>query len=181
MIRLFAAIAIPEQIRLRLSFMQGGVPGARWSPLENLHLTLRFIGEVDQVAARDIDDVLSQLQVPSFDLRLQAVGEFGGREPHALWAGVAPCEALTRLAAKIESALQRMGLEAETRKYTPHVTLAWLKDAPLVKVRDFVAAHTQFDSGSFNVRSFGLYSSYQSSRGSVYRLESSYELEPHTL
>ncbi|MEQ1753328.1 MAG: RNA 2',3'-cyclic phosphodiesterase [Micropepsaceae bacterium] len=178
MIRLFTAIAIPEQIRQRLSLMQGGVPGTRWSPVDNLHLTLRFIGEVDHVVARDIDSVLAGLHMNAFDLALKSVGEFGGKEPRALWAGVRASEPLSRLAAKIETALQRMGLEAETRKYTPHVTLARLKDAPLPKVSAFLAAHSLFDSGQFHVTTFGLYSSHQSSRGSQYILERSYELDP---
>ncbi|MFM9863049.1 MAG: RNA 2',3'-cyclic phosphodiesterase [Micropepsaceae bacterium] len=177
MIRLFTAIEIPETVRTRLSFLQGGVPGARWSPAENMHLTLRFIGEVDEATANDIDDVLYALHAPHFALTLKGAGEFGGRDPHALWVGVAPNEALMRLAAKIESALQRMGLAAETRKYTPHVTLARLRDAPIAKVREFLAAHAAFDSGPFPVRAFALFSSYPSSSGSLYRLERTYALD----
>ncbi|MBP6011721.1 MAG: RNA 2',3'-cyclic phosphodiesterase [Alphaproteobacteria bacterium] len=176
MIRLFTAIEIPESVRLRLSLLQGGVPGARWTPPENLHLTLRFIGEVDEAVANDIDDVLSSLRARSFDLTLKAAGEFGGRDPHALWVGVAPNEALHHLVAKVESALQRMGLEAESRKYTPHVTLARLRDAPLPKVREFLAAHAAFDSGPFRAREFALYSSHPSARGSLYRAERTYPL-----
>jgi 2'-5' RNA ligase len=177
MIRLFTAIELPEAVRMRLTLLQGGVPGARWSRLENLHLTLRFIGEVDEATANDIDDMLSGLSASAFALTLKGAGEFGGRDPHALWIGVVPNEALMRLAAKIESALQRIGLEAETRKYTPHVTLARLRDAPLAKVREFVAAHNLFDSGPLQVTGFALYSSHQSSNGSLYRVERRYELD----
>ena len=177
MIRLFTAIEIPESLRMRLSLLQGGVPGARWSPPENLHLTLRFIGEVDEATANDIDDVLGSLRAPAFELTLKGVGEFGGRDAHALWAGVAPSEPLHRLVAKIESALQRMGLEAETRKYTPHVTLARLRDAPAAKVREFLGTHAPFDSGLFRVRSFALYSSHPSAHGSLYRAERDYPLD----
>ena len=177
MIRLFTAIEIPEAVRTRFSFLQGGVPGARWSPVENLHLTLRFIGEVDERVAGDIDDMLNALEAPAFALTLKGAGEFGGRDPHALWIGVAPNEALMRLAAKIESALQRMGLAAETRKYAPHVTLARLRDAPIAKVRAFLAAHAFFDSGPFPVRAFALFSSYPSSNGSLYRQERTYALD----
>ncbi|NOT40238.1 MAG: RNA 2',3'-cyclic phosphodiesterase [Alphaproteobacteria bacterium] len=176
MIRLFAAIEIPGTVRTRLSFLQGGVPGARWSPAENMHLTLRFIGEVDEATANDIDDVLSGLHAPAFELTLKGAGEFGGRDPHALWVGVAPNEALMRLAAKVESGLQRMGLQAETRKYAPHVTLARLRDAPIAKVREFLAAHALFDSGPFAVSGFTLFSSHGSSNGSLYRPERRYAL-----
>lgn len=176
MIRLFTAIELPEAIKTRLSFLQGGVPGARWSHKENLHLTLRFIGEVDGATANDIDDVLGGLKVPPFELTLKGAGEFGGREPHSLWIGVAPNEALHRLASKIESALQRMGLAAETRKYTPHVTIARLRDAPIAKVREYLSDHSLFDSGAFPVREFALYSSHPSSAGSLYRTERTYTL-----
>jgi len=176
LIRLFAAIAIPEPLRMRLTLLQGGIPGARWSQPENLHLTLRFIGEVDQAKARDIDSMLAALDVPSFDVTLKGAGEFGGKEPNAVWAGVAPNAALMHLAAKIESALQRMGMPADPRKYTPHVTLATLRDAPVAKVTDFVLGHCLFDSGPFHVKWFGLYSSHPSSRGSTYVLESRYDL-----
>ena len=177
MIRLFTAIEIPETVRTRLSFLQGGVPGARWSPVENLHLTLRFIGEVDETVANDVDDTLSALQAPAFDLTLKGAGEFGGRDPHALWVGVAPNETLMRLGAKIETSLQRMGLTAESRKYAPHVTLARLRDAPIAKVREFLTSHALFDSGPFPVRAFALFSSYPSSTGSLYRMERTYALD----
>lgn len=177
MVRLFAAIEIPEQMRVRLSLMQGGVPGASWSKTENLHLTLRFIGEVGEVMAGDIDDALGSLRAQSFDVTLKGAGEFGGREPHALWVGAAPCEGLMRLVTKIEHALQRLGLEAETRKYFPHVTLASLKKAPVANVREFVMHHALFDSGVFSVRSFALFSSHKSAKGSLYRPENTYPLD----
>jgi 2'-5' RNA ligase len=177
MIRLFTAIEIPEPIRVRLSLLQSGIPGARWSPAENLHLTLRFIGEVDEPTANDIDQVLSGINDKPFELSLKGVGEFGGRDPHAVWAGVAPNAALQHLVAKIESALQRMGLPAETRKYAPHVTLARLRDAPSAKVREFLCAHAPFDSGPFGVRSYTLFSSFQTSKGSLYRAERTYPLD----
>lgn len=176
MIRLFTAIEIPEALRTRLSLLQGGVPGARWSPVENFHLTLRFIGEVSETTANDIDGVLEGLHGHGFTLALKGVGEFGGRDPRALWVGVAPNESLMRLAAKIESALQRMGLEAETRKYSPHITLARLRDAPIAKVSEFLAAHAPFESAPFPVNSFSLFSSHMSTRGSLYQIERTYEL-----
>ena len=177
MIRLFAAVDIPERIRLRLSLLQGGVPGAKWSPAENLHLTLCFIGDVDEAAAGDIDDALSALHSPAFEVSLKGAGEFGGNEPRALWAGVAPCPDLTRLVAKIERALQRAGRPAETRKYSPHVTLAYLKDTPVTRVIEFLAAHSLFDSGPFAVKAYSLFSSHRTARGSSYRTERTYALD----
>jgi 2'-5' RNA ligase len=132
---------------------------------------------VDEATANDIDDMLAALRMSAFDVTLKGAGEFGGRDPHSLWIGVAPNDALIRLAAKIESALQRMGLGAETRKYTPHVTVARLRDAPLAKVREFLSVHGAFDSGPFRVHSFALFSSHPSSGGSLYREERSYPLD----
>ena len=177
MIRLFTAIEIPESVRLRLSLLQGGVPSARWIPPENLHLTLRFIGDIDETTAADIDAVLANLRSPAFELTLKGVGEFGGRDPHALWAGVAPNPDLLHLVAKIERALQRAGLAAETRKYAPHVTLARLRDAPLPKVLEFITANNLFNSGPFAAKSYTLFSSHQTAKGSLYRPERRYELD----
>jgi 2'-5' RNA ligase len=176
MLRLFTAIELPQAVRMRLTFLQAGVPGARWIASENMHLTLRFIGEVSEPTASDIDETLNNVRAKPFEIALKGVGEFGGRESRALWAGVSGNSALPQLAAKIESALQRMGLPAETRKYAPHVTLARLKDAPATKVRAFLSAHNLFDSGPFAVRAFALYSSFQTSKGSLYRVERLYDL-----
>ena len=176
MIRLFTAIGLPSDVTTRLTLLQGGVPGARWSPPENLHLTLRFIGEVDEVVANDIDDMLTGLRAAPFELTLSGSGSFGSKDPHSLWIGIAPCPPLMHLAARIESLLQRMGLAAEMRKYKPHVTLARLKDAPAPPVQAFLADHALFTCGPFGVNSFGLYSSHQSSHGSQYVLERSYAL-----
>lgn len=177
MIRLFTAVELPEQIRLRLSMLQAGVPGARWSPRENLHLTLRFIGEVNEATARDIDDVLATIDGKPFTLTLKGVGEFGRKDGRALWAGVDNSEPLRHLAAKIESALQRMGLAAETRKFTPHVTLARLRDTPMTNIQQYLSDYALFDSGPFDVDRFTLFSSVQTPKGSLYRAENVYPLE----
>ncbi len=176
MIRLFAALELPENIRMQLSLLQGGIPGARWSPVENMHLTLRFIGEVDQAVARDIDDMLADIREPAFSLSLKGVGEFGRKDGRALWAGVANGAELQHLAAKIESALQRMGLPAQQRKYSPHVTLARLRDVPMDEIQTFLSTHAMFKTPSFEVRQFALYSSQTSPKGSRYRIESVYQL-----
>lgn len=176
MIRLFTAIGLPPDLTTRLTLMQGGVPGARWSPPENLHLTLRFIGEVDEAVANDIDDMLSGLRAAPFELTLKGCGSFGSKDPHSLWVGVAPCPPLLQLAARVDSLLQRMGIGAETRKYTPHVTLARLKDAPVPRVQAFLGDHVQFLGGPFGVTWFGLYSSHPGSQGRRYVLERRYPL-----
>jgi 2'-5' RNA ligase len=176
MIRLFTALELPVTVRNRLEELQGGVPGARWTEPEDMHLTLRFIGEVDEDVAHDIDSVLAGLRAAPFDISLTGIGEFGGKTPRMLWAGVSKSEALTVLVQKIENAFQRLGLEPETRKYTPHVTLARLRDSPRSKVLDFIAHHNLFTTEPFRVSEFVLFSSHPSPHGHQYIPERKYVL-----
>jgi 2'-5' RNA ligase len=125
--RLFVGIRPPAPVRERLLGLMGGVSGARWQTDEQLHLTLRFIGEVDRHLARDVDAALGGLHHPAFDIALSGIGAFERRgEPTALWAGVAPQEPLRALHRKVEQTLVRLGLEPERRAYLPHITLARL-------------------------------------------------------
>ncbi len=175
--RLFVALALPDAVAMSLSLIQAGVPGARWSTRDQLHLTLRFIGEADGRDAGAIDDALAAIAAPAFRLELKGVGEFGGKTPRALWAGVAPSETLLHLQRKIETALQRIGLEAEPRKFTPHVTLARLKGAPRGRVMDYLVDHALYASAPFEVGAFILFSSHLAPGGSLYRAERGYALK----
>ena len=176
MIRLFVALELPEAVRDRLVGLEGGVPGARWAHDDQLHLTLRFIGEVPENVGHDVDDALASIRAPGFELELAGVGEFGGKNPRALWAGVRPNAALVHLQKKVETALQRIGLEPETRKFSPHVTLARMRSAPREKVVAFLSHYALFSSGPFPVNRFVLFSSHQGSGGSVYHAERTYPL-----
>ena len=176
MIRLFVALQLPETVRKQLLALQGGVPGARWAGEEQMHLTLRFIGEVDGHVAHDIDDALAGIRAPAFTLDLAGVGEFGGKNPRALWAGVRPNEPLLHLQRKIETALQRIGLPAESRKFSAHVTLARMKGAPQDKIVQFLTHHALFASGPFGIDDFVLFSSHLSHSGSIYHSERVYPL-----
>ena len=176
MIRLFVALSLPDSIAQGLALLQTGVPGARWQTREQLHLTLRFIGDVDGHEAEAIDDALSPIAAPRFSLALAGTGEFGGGKPHALWAGVRDREPVAFLQRKIETALRRAGLPAERRKFVPHVTLARLTGTPKGSVMDYLTDHALYASPSFEVDSFHLYSSVLTPNGSVYRIEQSYEL-----
>jgi RNA 2',3'-cyclic 3'-phosphodiesterase len=177
MMRLFVALALPDEIAEPLVLLQGGIPGARWCQCEQLHLTLRFIGEVDGRDAAAIDDALVSIRAPRFTLQLKGVGEFGGKNPRALWAGIRDDTAVQHLQRKIESALQRIGLPAEERKFAPHVTLARLRGSPRDRVITFLAAHALYASPPFDVNAFILYSSHLSPNGSLYRPEHAYPLE----
>jgi len=178
-VRTFAALAIPDDVAERLIALQKGVPGARWRPRENLHLTLRFFGETPEPVADDIDAGLGEAADanPPFELQLKGAGAFGGADPHALWIGARETPALTKLAKDCERAARRAGLKPEPRKFSPHVTLAYLNSAPLDRVQAFEQRLGLFESRPFRIERFGLYSSWlRKSAPSLYRLEAEYEL-----
>jgi 2'-5' RNA ligase len=177
--RLFVALALPDDLVERLERMCAGLPGAVWVRPENLHVTLRFIGEVDALQANDIDAALSAVSVPSFQLSLTGLGQFGeGRKTRAVWVGVAPTPELAALQSKIERAIVRAGLEPESRKFHPHVTLARFSSNPGIKLRTFFAQHALFRTTPFEVTSFELYSSVLGSGAPLYNREASYVLKP---
>jgi 2'-5' RNA ligase len=176
--RLFVAIDLPADLRERLAALSNGIPGARWVAPENLHLTLRFIGEADGTQAQDIDAALTGLRAQSFPVTLAGLGRFGnGTKLRALWAGVEANPALERLQAKIEQALQRAGLPPEGRKFKPHVTLARFKNGSNVRLLGYLEAHSLFYAEAFEVRNFVLYSSFLSHNGAIYTPEAVYPLQ----
>ena len=176
-LRLFAALELPDANADRLLALMRDLPGAKWRPRENLHLTLRFFGDVPEPVADDIDAELSGVRLPAFDLALRGVGSFGGADPHALWVGAAESAALRQLAADCERAARRAGLPPEPRKFSPHVTLAYLSGATVERVEAFASRHALFQTPNFRVERFGLYSSFtRKSAPSLYRLEAEYPL-----
>jgi 2'-5' RNA ligase len=174
--RLFVALPIPDPVAQRLMLLQGGVPGARWQSREQLHLTLRFIGEVDGRDARAIDDALAGIDAPAFDLQMHGVGQFGNKQPHTLWVAARTNELLEHLARKVDTAIRRVGQPQDAHKFKPHVTLARLSHSDLDKVREWLVAHALATSDEFGVNAFCLYSSKLTSDGSIYRIEQEYPL-----
>jgi len=179
MYRLFAAIDLPAEIKKQLAAICFGVPGAKWISADQLHLTLRFIGEVDGGMFKDIKDILSGVRIEPFSMRLKGLGYFPPRQtPRVVWVGVEKNETLLRLRNKIETILVRSGLKPEGRKYSPHITLARLKQTPAVKVGNFLAENGLFTSVSFWVDDFYLYSSKLTPKGAIHKIEASYPLLP---
>src|SRR6201993_2449527 len=175
MLRLFVGIGFPPELKLRLSLLCSGVPGAKWVDPGNFHLTLRFIGEIDEGLAADVDDALSRLRARRFTLQIAGTGVFGDK-PRSLWAGVERSPELVGLRDKIEQALIRVGLSPEPRKFSPHVTLARLRNAPHEKLHEFLAAHARFRAEPLPVEGFSLIASFQTKAGSVYEDQAEYLL-----
>ncbi|MES3028984.1 MAG: RNA 2',3'-cyclic phosphodiesterase [Pseudomonadota bacterium] len=177
MIRLFTAIAVPEDIGEELIARQDRLPGARWRPREALHITLKFVGEVAENVAADLDAELTTLGGGPLELQLHGAGAFGeGVDIHAVWAGVDENEGLNHLARGCEIAARRAGLPPEVRTYKPHVTLAYLRRPNPADVAIWIQENNLLRSTPFRATSFGLYSSWRSDAGSWYRLEREYPL-----
>jgi 2'-5' RNA ligase len=122
--RLFTGLEIPAEIGQTLSNLRGGLPGARWIDPENYHVTLRFIGDIDGISANEIASMLFRINRKPFEVTVQGLSSFGGRKPRAVVANIAPSRPLIELQAELERLMQRIGLDPEGRKFTPHVTLA---------------------------------------------------------
>lgn len=174
--RLFVAIRPPATMRERLTGAMGGIGGARWQSDDQLHLTLRFIGDVDRRQAEDVDAALGAVHQPRFEVRLSGVGFFEARgAPNAVWAGVAPTEPLAALHRKIDQTLVRMGLAPERRAYVPHITLARLGRSA-GPIGGFLEQAGDLSSSPFAIDRFTLFESDLTAERAVYSMLAHYPL-----
>ena len=174
--RLFVAIRPPEAIRDLLIDAMDDSPDFRWQDEEQLHLTLRFVDEVDRPVANDLADGLARVRAQPFDVRISGLGRFEQRSSGALWAGVEPKEPLAALAAKVERVCQQVGLEPERRAFHPHITLARWKGRRTREVQDFLERKRGVASDPFSVDRFMLFESRLSRHGAHYEEVASYAL-----
>lgn len=174
--RLFTAIEVSAPVGSAIAMTRGGLPGARWIDPENYHLTLRFIGDVDDVVAREVAFILGQVRRSAFELKLDGLSSFGGRRPRAIVALAAPTQPLLELQSEHERLLRRIGLEPEGRKYTPHVTVARLRDSSSHQVAEYLSTRGHFRAPAFEASRFVLYSSRDSVGGGPYVVEAEYPL-----
>lgn len=178
MLRLFVGIPLPEGIRGDLDALCSGLPGAKWVDAEALHLTLRFIGEVDGGAADDIHDALTRLTAPAFPLAIAGIDCFDqAGKVHTLWAGLAKQPLLAHLRDKVESALVRAGVAPERRrKFKPHITLARFRNGAPDRLGDYFQRHSRLATEPFLVDRFALFRSHLGSEGAHYEVLAEYML-----
>jgi RNA 2',3'-cyclic 3'-phosphodiesterase len=174
--RIFTGLEIPAAVAEALAMLRGGLPGARWIDPEHYHLTLRFIGDVDDSTAHEVASLLGRIRRPALELRFDALSSFGGRRPRAVVATLAQTAALMELQAEHERLMQRIGLDPEGRKYTPHVTLARLRDASSRQVAEYLSTRVLVRPLPFTVSRFVLFSSRASVGGGPYIVEAAYPL-----
>jgi len=179
MIRLFLGLALPDECRERLSAIAGGLPGARFVPAENYHLTLRFIGEVDEDRAEAIAEAMDRLSHPCVPVRLSGLGIAGpGHRAATLWAEAEAAPELTALHEKVERLCRVAGCAPETRRFRPHVTLAKLKGTPPERLQAYLSGHGLIACPRFFADAVVLYSSVLTPRGSLYTEEMRFPLTP---
>jgi RNA 2',3'-cyclic 3'-phosphodiesterase len=178
--RLFIALALPDPVLRSLEPLARGLGDVRWLSADQQHLTLRFIGELDQGRLDEVADALALVEGRPLELRLEGLGHFPPRgAPRVLWVGVARNDELARLKRQIDRALATIDLPPESRKFAPHVTLARIR-GPLSPDRlgTYLMRHSLYRSASFPVSDFHLYSSWLKPYGAEYQIEASYELVP---
>lgn len=174
--RLFVGLRPPAPVRAQLLALMGGIAGARWQKDEQLHITLRFIGEVERPVAEDVALILSQAHAAPIEAAIDGVGQFDSRgRPNAVWAGVRPHGALAELHKKIDQALVRCGLEPERRAYLPHITLARMNAASGAADR-FLESHAGLASAPFTLDHFLLFESHLGREGASYDAVERYPL-----
>lgn len=172
--RLFVAIRPPAEIRTQLLDLMEGVAGARWQDDDQLHITLRYIGEVDGRVADDVVAALGTVHHADFAIALDGIGTFDSRgRINALWAGVRPHDQLAHLHRKIDQALVHAGLEPERRAYLPHITLARF-GRDCAGLDRFLERHAGLASTPFDVAHFALYESHLGESGSIYTVAERY-------
>lgn len=174
--RLFTALEVPARIGESLARLRGGLPGARWIDVENYHITLRFIGDVDVAMAHDVAQTLTAIRRPAFTVVLDTLDFFGNDKPRAIVARAKPEPPLIELQAEQERLLRRIGAPPELRKFAPHVTLARLRGAPPKSVAAYLGARGYFPPLRFEAERFVLYSSRDSVGGGPYIVEAEYPL-----
>ena len=174
--RLFVGIRPPEDIRDLLIDAMDDSADFRWQNEDQLHLTLRFVGEVERPTADDLAATLTRIAAPAFDLRLSGTGRFEQRSSGALWAGVEPKEPIAALAAKVERVCQSVGIAPERRAFHPHITLARWKGRRSREVAEFLERSRGFSSASFTVDRFILFESRLSRHGAHYEDVATYPL-----
>lgn len=174
--RLFAGLELPEPLRDELSDLEAPLPGVRWVESDNLHITLRFVGDIDKRQARDFAELLEGIDCHAFELRLSGLGTLGGKEPRSIVAEVETCMELETLQRATERAARGAGLKAETRTFKPHVTLARMQHPRIESVARYLARRGAYRSEPFIVSRFVLFSSRPNVGGGPYVVEEAYPL-----
>jgi RNA 2',3'-cyclic 3'-phosphodiesterase len=177
MYRLFIAIEIPDEVKELAAAVCRGVPAAKWVPLPQIHLTLRFIGDADEALFREIGESLEGVASAPFEVVFRGTGCFPGlKRPRVLWIGIEGSDRLLALQRQIEEAVVAAGVTPEDRPFSPHLTLARLREPCSAEVDKFLRLNAAFTAPPFPVREFHLFSSRLTPKGAIHTKEKTYRL-----
>ena len=174
--RLFAGIELPEAVKDQLSELSRPLLGAKWVDDDDLHITLRFAGDIEGRLQREFIDLLGNVEADAFELRLDGLGTFGGKDPRSIWAAVAPNPALDALQRGCERAARNAGLPPEPHPFRAHVTIARLRHVLPEDVARLLGQIGAFRTAPFPVKEFVLFSSRPKVGGGPYVVEATYPL-----
>ncbi|MGE0765821.1 MAG: RNA 2',3'-cyclic phosphodiesterase [Hyphomicrobiaceae bacterium] len=169
--RLFIGLELPEMVRTRLGLLRGPLPGAKWIETENMHITLRFAGDIDNREADELVGFLDGIEAAPFQIMIREMGAFGGRDPRAIYAGIERNPELEHLQRAVERACRSAGLVAEPRAFKPHVTLARLRGTKADVVARFLGSRGSIAIGPITIDQFALFSSRPNVGGGPYVVE----------
>lgn len=172
--RLFTGLKIPGDLATSLSFLRGGIAGARWIEPEDYHITLSFIGDVDEGAAQKVVTALETVRASEFTLRVSGFDSFGSKKSRALFAGIEANDTLTSLQKSHDATLRNVGLSIEARKYVPHITVARTSQAKRGDIAGFLSSHVGYSSPPFKISEFVLFSAKGSIGGGPYVVEETF-------
>ena len=175
--RVFVAIAMPLEVSLQLEKLQRGLAGARWVRPDGFHLTLAFLGKVDEDRLEDVDSALNEARGKKFELRLAGLGHFGDEDPRAVWAAVQPSDPLNALQKRVQTSLRQARFSPDAKRFTPHVTLGRLNYTPPDKLGRYIARHGLFSAGPFQVTEMTLFESLLSDQAAIYQPLETYSLK----
>jgi 2'-5' RNA ligase len=177
MIRLFIAIDIAEDIRMLICNMGGSIPGAKSVPSSQIHLTLKFLGDTESSLLDEIVYALAAIEHEPITIAIRSVGHFPPRgAPRVIWTGIHPVHNVVKLRNKVEKTLVDIGIERDKRKFSPHITLARLKNSPISRVTRFLADNSMLETPPFSITEFQLYSSTLSQKGAIHIKEATFPL-----
>ncbi len=176
--RLFTAIEIPEIVRSQLALVRGNLAGAKWIEMEDMHLTIRFYGDIGNLEADDLVSALARVDFSPFELSVTGLGVFGGREPRVIYAGIEASDGLNALFRACERAARAASLPPEPRAFKPHITLARLKNTKPDMVARFLGARPPLQCWPFTVDRFTLMSSRPGVGGGPYVREEHFDARP---
>ena len=176
--RLFTAVTLPDAVKEEIESICIGLPYVRWVKKDQLHITLCFLGEVDQNRLQEIQESLSEISFDPFSLQMNGVGQFlTAKDINAVWLGVQDEERIVSLQKSVSRQLRALKIPVDKKKYKPHLTLARIKRSSDEKIREYMQEFSKFHSHPFTVDSFQLISSRLYADGPVHTVESVFPLQ----